>query len=269
MLDFSLPELWDSKLLWFLSHPVCGNSLQQHSCCCLTWVASDSVRPHRRQPPGLPSLGFSRQEHWSGLPFLLQCMKVKSEREVAQSCPTLATPWTAAHQAPPSMGVSRQKYWSGVPLPSPYSSPRKWKSHSQFANSQWVENAEEKGLSRLLSGKESTCQCRKCKRLEFDPWVRQIPWRRKWQPTPVSLSGKSHGQRTLVGYSPWDCKGSKMTKHAYKYIRIWPRSMWDLSALTKDGNCTPCLGRQSLNPWTTREILVFLLVAGKNTLMSG
>ena len=36
-----------------------------------------------------------------------------------QSCPTLATPWTAAHQAPLSMGFSRQKYWSGVPLPSP------------------------------------------------------------------------------------------------------------------------------------------------------
>ena len=46
-------------------------------------------------------------------------MKVKSESEIAQSCPTLATPWTAAHQAPPSVGFSRQKYWSGVPLPSP------------------------------------------------------------------------------------------------------------------------------------------------------
>ena len=65
------------------------------------------------------SLGFSRQEHWSGCHFLLQCMKVKSEREVAQMCPTLATPWTAAYQAPPSMGFSRQKYWSEVPLSSP------------------------------------------------------------------------------------------------------------------------------------------------------
>ena len=42
----------------------------------------------------------------------------KSESEVAQLCPTLATPWTAAYQAPPSMGFSRQEYWSGVPLPS-------------------------------------------------------------------------------------------------------------------------------------------------------
>ena len=46
-------------------------------------------------------------------------MKVKSESEVAQSCPTLETPWTAAHQAPLSMGFSRQEYWSGLPLPSP------------------------------------------------------------------------------------------------------------------------------------------------------
>ena len=43
-------------------------------------------------------------------------MKVKSESEVSQSCPTLVTPWTAAYQAPPSMGFSRQVYWSGVPL---------------------------------------------------------------------------------------------------------------------------------------------------------
>ena len=47
-------------------------------------------------------------------------MKVKSESEVAQLCPTLATSLTAAFQAPPSMGFSRQKYWSGVPLPSPW-----------------------------------------------------------------------------------------------------------------------------------------------------
>ena len=71
-------------------------------------------------PPGFPSLGFSRQEHWSGLPFPSPMHeRVKNESEVAQSCPTLATPWTAAYQAPWSMGFSRQKYWSGVPLSSP------------------------------------------------------------------------------------------------------------------------------------------------------
>ena len=54
-----------------------------------------------------------------GCHFLLQCLKVKSESEVTQACPTPATPWTAAYQAPPSMGFSRQEYWSGLPLPSP------------------------------------------------------------------------------------------------------------------------------------------------------
>ena len=54
-----------------------------------------------------------------------------------------------------------------------------------------------------LSGEESTCQCRGPR---FYPWVGKVPWRRKWQPTPVFLPGKSHGQRSLVGYSPWGRK---------------------------------------------------------------
>ena len=49
--------------------------------------------------------------------------------------------------------------------------------------------------------------CSQCRRPRINPWVRRIPWRRKWQPTPVFLPGKSHGQRSLVGYSPWGCKG--------------------------------------------------------------
>ena len=48
--------------------------------------------PRDGSPPGSPSLGFSRQEHWSGCHFLLQCIKVKSESEAAQSCPTLSNP---------------------------------------------------------------------------------------------------------------------------------------------------------------------------------
>ena len=56
------------------------------------------------------------------------------------------------------------------------------------------------GLPRQLSGKESTCQCT---RRRLDPRVGKIPWRRKWQPAPVVLPGKFHGQRSLAGYSPW------------------------------------------------------------------
>ena len=59
------------------------------------------------------------------------------------------------------------------------------------------------GLPRWLSGKESICQCKRCR---FYPWVRKIPWSRKWQPAPVFLCGKFHGQRSLVGYSSQGCK---------------------------------------------------------------
>ena len=62
------------------------------------------------------------------------------------------------------------------------------------------------------SGKEPTCQHTRCNRCEFDPWVGKIPWRRKWQPTPVLLPGESHGQRSLVGYSSWGCKESAVTE---------------------------------------------------------
>ena len=55
------------------------------------------------------------------------------------------------------------------------------------------------GLPQWLSSKKI---CLKCRRHRFDPWVRTIPWMRKWQPSPVVSPGKSH-QRSLVGYSPW------------------------------------------------------------------
>ena len=55
-------------------------------------------------------------------------------------------------------------------------------------------------------GKEFACQCRRHKRFGFNPWFGKIPWRRQWQPTPVFLPGESHGQRSLVGYSPYGCE---------------------------------------------------------------
>ena len=70
-------------------------------------VVSDSSRPHGLQPTRLVRpWGFPGKSTGAGCHFLLQCMKVKSESEVAQSRQTLMTPWTAAHQAPPSMGFS-------------------------------------------------------------------------------------------------------------------------------------------------------------------
>ena len=61
--------------------------------------------------------------------------------------------------------------------------------------------------------KQSTCQCSRCKRPGFNPWIGRIPWRKKWQRTPVFLPGESHGQRSLVGYSLWGCKESDRTEH--------------------------------------------------------
>ena len=63
-----------------------------------------------------------------------------------------------------------------------------------------------KGFPKWNTGKESVCQCRRYKRCGFDPWVAKISWRRKWLATPVFLPGKSHGQRSLVSYSPWGHK---------------------------------------------------------------
>ena len=71
------------------------------------------------------------------------------------------------------------------------------------------------GLPRGHPSKESSCQCRRGRRLRFDPWVGKIPWRRKWQPTPVFLPGGSHGQRSLVGYPPWGRRSqTRLSTHA-------------------------------------------------------
>ena len=74
------------------------------------------------------------------------------------------------------------------------------------------------------SGKESACQCRRHKRRGFGPWVGKISWRRKWQPTPVFLSGECHGQRTLAGY----CPGGQtwLSTHTHTHTQI----------------CTLCMG---------------------------
>ena len=56
-----------------------------------------------------------------------------------------------------------------------------------------------KGFSGGLDGKELTCNAIEP---EFNPWVKKIPWRREWQPTPVFLPGEFHEQRSLADYSP-------------------------------------------------------------------
>ena len=68
--------------------------------------------------------------------------------------------------------------------------------------------------------KESACQCRRCWRHRFHPWVGKIPWRRAGQPTPIFLPGESHGQRSLGGYSLRGHKESDMTERLSMYTHI-------------------------------------------------
>ena len=83
------------------------------------------------------------------------------------------TPWTVARRAPLSMGFPMQAYWGGLPFPLPGDLP-------------------DPGIEP--------------KRWGFHPWVRMIPWSRKWQSTPVFLPGRFCGQRSLAGYTPWGCR---------------------------------------------------------------
>ena len=108
----------------------------------------------------------------------------------------------------------------------------------------------QEGFPGGTSGKEPTCQCRRCR---FDPWVRKILWRRKWQPTPVFLRGKSHGQRswqaTVQGVAN---SQTRLTKHkqlstisrnlcAFLHLlsRSWLDSSESISVLPKEKTWTP------------------------------
>ena len=62
--------------------------------------------------------------------------------------------------------------------------------------------------------------CLQCGRPGFHPWVRRIPWRRKWHPTPVLLPGEFHGWRSLVGYSPWSCKELDTTERLHLHFQL-------------------------------------------------
>ena len=118
------------------------------------------------------------------------------------------------------------------------------------------------------NGKESACQCRRHKKRGFDTWVGKIPWRRTWQSTPALLPEESHGQRSLMGYSPRSHRESDTTEaiqhiHTHDMLRLRnflthsglqflhfnlfmdvPCGLQDLSFLTRDRTCI--LGNESV-----------------------
>ena len=81
--------------------------------------------------------------------------------------------------------------------------------------------------NRFIIGITLLCNEMKTK---FDPLVGKIPWRRKWHPTPVLLPGKSHGRRSLVGYSPWGHKELDTTERLHFLVLLvlllWSDLLW-------------------------------------------
>ena len=157
-------------------------------------------------------MGFSRQEHWSGLPFPSpmhesEKSKVKSLSRVR----LLATPWTAAYHDPPSMGFSRQEYWSGVPLPSPsvviFSHDREWGGRSRHSGRQ------------TGFGNQGEIYTRRCQVKRRWSWLDPSRMEKKlfWK-MPGEVRGKSgKGKNTRLGKPFGDCIDDACLK-----IICWP-----------------------------------------------
>ena len=177
-------------------------------CCSAASVVSDSVRPPQRAAHQSPSsLGVSRQEHWSGLPS-------RGIQFCLYHCPMHNMTFPSGSDAKASAcNAGDQGAIPGNPLQdSCWRIPRMEEPGGlQSMGSQKVGTTERLychfqciiwSFLGGASGKELVCQCRRCKRCGFNPWVRKIPWRRAGQLTRVLLHGKFQGQRSLVGYSP-------------------------------------------------------------------
>ena len=154
---------------------------------------SNSVRP-QQQPTRFPHPWDSPGKNTGvGCHFLLQCMKVESESEVAQSCWTLSKPMDCSLPGSFSMGFSRQEYRSGVPSPSLATILE----DSQFGHWNMDNGVTGKWGAR---GRSLAALNFSFPKLQGDRLYSQ---RRQWHPTPVLLPGESHGWRSLVGCSPW------------------------------------------------------------------
>ena len=157
---------------------------------------SDSGQPHRWQPTRLPHPWDSPGKNTGvGCHFLLQRMKVKSESEVAQSCPTLSDPMDCSLPGSSIHGIfqARVLEWGAIAFSAPIVREMQIKttvrSHLTPVRMAIIKKSTNSKCWRGCGGKKAC-----------------LHWRRKWQPTPVILSGGSRGQRSLVSCSPWGHK---------------------------------------------------------------
>ena len=99
------------------------------------------------------------------------------------------------------------------------------------------------GFPGGASGKEPICQCRGHRRCSFDLWVGKIPWKRERQPTPIFLPGESHGQRSLVGYSPRgheELDRTRLKRHSMRGSLLWHVELRS-SHLARGWTQAPCI----------------------------
>ena len=163
----------------------------------------DSVWPQRRGPTRLPHPWDSPGKNARvGCQCLLHCMKVESESEIAQSCPTPSDPMDCSLPGPPSMGFSRQEYWSGLPLSSPFiklswikGQAWGWQSAGLGYYFSW---SSINGVSQVVQWETIHLPMQEMQEMQFDPWDGKIPWSRNWQSTPVFLPEKSHKKRSRL-----------------------------------------------------------------------
>ena len=113
------------------------------------------------------------------------------------------TPWTIQ-----SMGCSRPEYWSGQPFPSPGDLPS--------------PGIQPRSPALQVDSLPAEPQGKQCRRPWFDPWVGKIRWRRERLPTPVFWPGGFHGQRSLVGYSPYIRKESDTQSNTHTHTHPLP-----------------------------------------------
>ena len=156
-------------------------------------------------PPGSPIPGIL-QARILGCHFLLQCMKVKVKS--LSRVRLLATPWTAAYQAPPSMGFSRQEYWSGVPLPSP--TPHQNHTVLLLVNPPEVRGQESLGLwyldltsRRPQEGRQAQGGLSRGRGGRARCWASSVRWLHFKNPSTFTKCGPGLVQVTSGGFSWW------------------------------------------------------------------
>ena len=106
-------------------------------------------------------------------------------------------------------------------------------------------------LLKWLSGKESTCQCRRCRRCSFNPRGRKVPWRRKWLPTPVFLPGEFRGPSSLVGCSPWG-------RRRVRQQNDWTRAAIQQIIINSKVLCTQHQGPQTGGWWPPQRFVLLI-----------